>query len=336
MVKIKTNKKIAGAAAMLLLSTTMLGTSTYAWFTMNKEVQVVGMEVKAHAEEGLLINEVKTAGDSNWDEQAQGNGTPTLISLRPASSHDLVTFWHANSKKSADEAGLGDDKSNTVVITPGVGDAADTIYKDVTSIADQPIVAAGDAAGGSQAETHVYYEDASFGGGEGYQDGEGFYVKYTYYLKSSGDDDLTVTDLQAQVKAVKTSTSSDLALDNALRVGVKYGTSSMKIFAPVKNSVASPNGTATTGPSTSYSVTNDATGSAGTSVSPVVATATGEFTAYTTINTAAETIPAVGSNGSPVYVYVWFEGEDVNCMSDNITSALAAYDITVNFKDADL
>ena len=335
MKKSKTNKKLASAAAMLLLSAAMLGTSTYAWFTMNKEVQVVGMEVKAHAEEGLLINEVKTANDKNWDEQAQGDATATLISLRPASSSNLTTFWHANSKKSSDEAGLGDDKTNTVVIS-GEGENA-VLYKDVTNIAHNDIVAAADAVGGSKAETTVYYEDARFGGSTGYQDGEGYYVKYTYYLKSSKSDvALTVANLQAQVKAVKTDGSEDKALDNALRVGVKYGSSSMKIFAPVKNAVASPNGSATTGPTTSYKVTDDENGSAGTTVEPIVASASGEFTAYTQINTSDETIPAVGSNGEPVYVYVWFEGEDANCMSDNITAALAAYDITVNFKDADL
>jgi len=334
-------RKLAAATAMLTISALMLSSATYAWFTMNKEVQVIGMEVKAHAEEGLLINEVASAISTTWDEQAQGKATAELISLRPASSSNLTTFWHANSKKSSDEAGLGDDKSNTVVITAGTGGADDVLYKDVTNIKDHPVIAAADATGNTQAETHVYYDNASFGstttGDDPYDDGEGYYVKYTYYLKSSKSEGaLTVHNLQAQVKAEKTSTSSDLALDNALRVGVKYGTTGMKIFAPVKNTVASPNGTATTGPSTSYNVTDDENGSSGTAVSPIVASATGTFTAYTQINTADETIPGVSSDGQPVYVYVWFEGEDVNCMSDNITAALAAYDITVNFKDADL
>ena len=339
MMKMKVNKKIAGASAMLMLSATMLGTSTFAWFTMNKEVQIVGMEVKAHAEEGLLINEVASATSATWDEKAQGKATAELISLRPASSSDLTTFWHANSKKSADEAGQGDDKSNTVVIS-GTGANA-VLYKDVTNIKDHAVIAAADAAGNTQAETHVYFDDASFGptttGNDTYDDGEGYYVKYTYYLKSSKSGGaLTVANLQARVKAEKTTGSSDLALDNALRVGVKYGSTGMKIFAPVKNTVASPNGTTTTGPSTSYTVTSDDKGTAGDTVTPIIASATGTETAWTKINTSDETIPAVTSEGAPVYVYVWFEGEDVNCMSDNLTATLAAYDITVDIKDADL
>ena len=110
----------------------------------------------------------------------------------------------------------------------------------------------------------------------------------------------------------------------------------MKIFAPVKNTTASPNGTETTGPSTSYSVTNNAAGSAGTTVEPVVASGTGEWTTYTQINSAAVTVPAVTSAGEAFEVYVWFEGEDVNCMSDNLTAALATYKIDINIKDADL
>ena len=43
MMKMKLNKKIAGATAMLMLSATMLGTSTFAWFTMNKETETGGM-----------------------------------------------------------------------------------------------------------------------------------------------------------------------------------------------------------------------------------------------------------------------------------------------------
>ena len=45
--------KIVSAAAMLAVSASMLGTSTYAWFTMNKEVTVQNLAVQAKAE-GLI------------------------------------------------------------------------------------------------------------------------------------------------------------------------------------------------------------------------------------------------------------------------------------------
>jgi hypothetical protein len=339
MKKTNLNAKLAGASAMLLLSASMLGTSTYAWFTMNKEVSVTGMEVKAHAEEGLLINEVAAHDSDTWDEQATGNTTATLISLRPASTADFTKFWHANSTKSYDEAGIGDDQANTALISEGV------YYKEVTAgatnISDKVFVAAADAetagengkaTGNSKAETHVYYDQATFGDSArtAYDDGEGYYVKYTYYLKSSSSAALSVKNLQVAVKATKKTTDpagdSD-NLDAALRVGVAYGNVT-KIFAPV------------TGADATYSVTSNAAGSASTSVSAVIGT-TGNFTAYTTMNTATDgtanlSIPAVASDGNPLYVYVWFEGEDDACMSDNLSAALATYDIDIKIKDADL
>jgi hypothetical protein len=338
--KASANKKLLPAAGSLLISAAMLGTSTYAWFTMNKEVKVTGMEVKAHAEEGLLINEVAAAASNTWDDIATGGASQAVV-LRPSSTYDLVTWWHANSKLSADEAGI-DNLSGTVV------DSSGNKYVNVTAgetgVEDNVVVGpvGGEgtvATGNTRAETHVYYRDASFGDASGtsYDDGEGFYVKYTYYLKSSGDADLTVSNLRAMVKATKNAGSSD-DLDPCLRVGIAIPINSSSstiagynIFSPIP-------GTSGSGATNeSYGVTKNATGTSTETVSPVVASSTGTFTAYAKVNTSSSvTIPKVTSDGIPVYVYVWFEGEDTHCMSDNLTDALAAYDIDVQFYDADI
>ena len=343
----KARKKLIPAAAMLAVSAAMLTTATYAWFTMNKEVSVTGMEVKAHAEDGLLINEVKASADLNWDDAATANATtPTNVVLRPASTSDMVTFWHANSKKPHDEAGV-DDLDATVTLEGG-GKFLN-VTAGQTDIEDNKVVGpetdtgegANPAVGNSKAETHIYYKDASFGGDDtAYQDGEGFYVKYTYYLKSSGAQDLTVDNLQAQVKATKKAgdTGTSTNLEKSLRVGVAVPESNAsdaaiggyKIFAPVA------------GADSSYGVTADAAGTSSSviTVAPIAASATGSFTAYTKLNnvdsgtTTSIVIPDVKDNGLPVYVYVWFEGEDTNCMSDNLTTILSTYDIDIQFKDA--
>lgn len=49
-------KKIIPAVGMLALSATMLSTSTYAWFTMNKEVQMTGLNMTATVGEGMEIS----------------------------------------------------------------------------------------------------------------------------------------------------------------------------------------------------------------------------------------------------------------------------------------
>lgn len=334
-------RKLIPAIAMLTCSAVMLSTATYAWFTMNKEVQVTGMEVKAHAEEGLLINEVKLATSDTWDNQATANTTPTLISLRPASTQNFTKWWHANSKVSADEAGIDDNQANTVAIDDGI------YYKEVTAgtdgISDKIFVGAvggtagdnGTATGNTKAETHVYYDQASFGDSAktAYDNGEGYYIKYTYYLKSSGEGELTINNFQAKVTATKkalteaesaqSDTTQSENLNKALRVGVEYAGQKM-IFAPVS------------GADPSYQVTTDAAGTAGNVVNYTTST---DYVQINKIGDAAATpvtVPSVTTDGDPVYVYLWFEGEDTNCNSDNIKAILNTYDIDISFKDADL
>jgi len=341
--------KLVPATCMLLVSATALASSTYAWFTMNKMVSVTGMELKAHSEEGLLINEVKLATSSTWDDAAQAAATRTTFELRPTSTSDLATWWHANSKKSADEAGI-DAKTDTVELDS----TTHAIYANLSTATDKTIIGvegatSGEkATGNTQAETHVFYTDASYGTASQYDNGEGYYVRYTYYLKSSGQDDFVVSNLQAKVKATKKdSTAATNKLDPALRVGIAVPTSTTTatiagraIFSPVPGS----NDLGVT--DTSYGVTNDVTGSSSTTVTPVVASAIGTYTAYQTLNlttgtgqqatTSTITIPKVTSDGIPVYVYVWFEGEDTHCMSDNLTATLNAYDIDITFNCDDI
>lgn len=49
-------KKLIPAVAMFTASAVMLSTATYAWFTMNKEVQVTGLTMQATASDGLEIS----------------------------------------------------------------------------------------------------------------------------------------------------------------------------------------------------------------------------------------------------------------------------------------
>jgi hypothetical protein len=300
----------------------MLGTSTYAWFTMNKEVKVTGMQMKAHAEEGLLINEVALATSPTWDEEAKA-GDDTFTALRPASTYNLSNWWHANSKKVDNEAGYGSgsvDTTNTVAVDTG------KYYSDISSVSDYTLHA---AVAGSAAEAHVYYSDATFGSGTGsYEDGEGFYVKYTYYLKSSNSDDLSVAaqKLQAKVTAENQDTgaaSGSTELDKSLRVGIKVNdvATDYRVFAPL------------TGADASYNVTNNEAGSAYTATAASWYSASSD---YQYVNSGAITIPNVNKNGLKVDVYVWFEGEDTHCNSKNLTATLDRYKISIDFRDADI
>jgi len=321
--KQKTSKKIVAAFAMFALSASMLGTATYAWFTMNKSVEVKGMKLQATAEKGILINEMQGPSDGTWSETAVA-GQDDPIALRPTSTYNLNDWWHANSRKTNLEAGIGSgttvEADNTVKISEGV------YYTSLASAATDHV----DAANDTRAERTVYYVDGVGTSSGSMDQGEGFYIKYTYYIKSSGNEALTVTsgNLMASVKATKTdgtgsgTTHSSAALDRALRVGIKVaGDPKATIFAPVA------------GANASYKVTKNTGGTNAESVSPTVATITGEATTATAINTNDVSLPAVTANGIAVDVYVWFEGEDTNCKSDNLAEILDNYQIDITFTD---
>ena len=58
-------KKLIPALAMLLVAACLMGTSTYAWFSANKQVSATGMKVKAASDGGLAI--------ASWTDDGQGN-----------------------------------------------------------------------------------------------------------------------------------------------------------------------------------------------------------------------------------------------------------------------
>lgn len=298
MKKKKTNKKIASALAMLMLSAAMLGTSTYAWFTMNKTVTVKNMQVKAKADQGLLINEVATATDTHWDEEATTSQTGG-IQLHATSTANTGTWYAAYSKRSNSAASATAGSASGDLV-----DGYHVLGTDYTT-AVEPLIS---ASAGTSALTEVTYVDKN--GDNTYQDGEGYYVKYTYYLKSSADaftPSLASGGESLQIKDV-TVTGNDFTgsgsiqdLDAALRVAVVVN-SKAYIFAPVA------------GATTSYYVNAGST-----------ATTTLSGVGITDITS----IPAVTANGTPVYVYLYFEGEDAKLKTDNVTSTLD--NLTVSF-----
>lgn len=108
-------KRIIPAAAMFALSTVMLSTSTYAWFTMNKEVEMTGLSMSATAGEGMeislaCVDESKnitspsdTAKHPSDEESEKGWKSSVIVGhyysdigkLRPASSVDGKTLYDA-------------------------------------------------------------------------------------------------------------------------------------------------------------------------------------------------------------------------------------------------
>ena len=247
---------------MLLLSTAASITGTVAWFSANNAVTAQGMQLKAKAQDGLVIS---NAADGTYNETADSAKT-TCAELIPASTYNLSTW--------------------------------------LTSKSTDP----------SAANTHQEYVVATAWDGTG-DDG---YVIHDFYIRSSSSA-LTITGLDVtKVEAKVSGSAASQNLSKALRVGVKFnGSSNVYIYAPV------------TGYTATYSVQKAAGAYSSTAadrqdVSPLTGTTRSHDTSITSI-------PANSANGLHVEVFIWFEGEDAACISDNIQATMETLDVTVEF-----
>lgn len=292
-------KRIAASATMLAVSAAMLGTSTYAWFTMNKVVSVTNMQVRAKTEEGLLINEVADYSSVYWDNEATANQTASNpVLLYPASTNDGATWYHGASKSANDAAGATAANTKSVNL----------INDNYTTLSDLTSITAfhADAAAGTNAVRDAMGSSATAEAG--------YYVHYTYYLKSSSDAvnlGTTANDMNVYIKSVTATPNGGASgdLNKSLRVGILMKTSgTFYIYAPIS------------GYTSEYYVAAGAT-----KTQPIAGNAA--------TATDLGTLPSVGTNGTPVEVYLWYEGEDANCKSVNATAAtLDNIDVDIDFE----
>lgn len=97
-------KKLIPALCMLLLSVAMLGTSTFAWFSMNKTVHATGMEITAKSNQVYLLID---AGEQSA-ETIQNNKKTTVTATNPQNGTSVYPVAHETSvtnTETADTAG---------------------------------------------------------------------------------------------------------------------------------------------------------------------------------------------------------------------------------------
>ena len=93
-------KKLIPALCMLLVAAALMGTSTYAWFSMNTQVTATGMQVKATTSKNLLIKgeadtEYTPIGTQDSDTKAL---TPVSVNCPTTENLSTKTFYKANSE----------------------------------------------------------------------------------------------------------------------------------------------------------------------------------------------------------------------------------------------
>ena len=255
---------------------------------MNKEVSVTNMQVRALAEDGLLVNETAAPGDT-WDEEATAaqSASSKLSMLHPASTADGSTWYHAASTKYDDPAAATAGSGSSYLVNGA--------YETLGTLTPITAMSNDTASAGTQAAFSTMGASAT--------SDAGYYVHYTYYLKTSAQSAITLdgTNYYVSIKSVSATPttaagSGSADLDKSLRVGIlmkKGGT--FYIYNPL-------------GGTSSYYVAAD--DDATTTIAGNVST-----------KTDLASLPAVSSNGTPVEVYLWYEGEDANCKSSNATAA---------------
>ena len=273
---------------------------------MNTTVTASNMQVKAVAEQGILINEESAADSQYWDNQAN-TVTPTAIVLHATSTANTSNWYVAHSKVQDDAAAATSGVASTNLTSDGYkilgGSGEGHIATSTSNVAANP--------GSSAAQTITYVDT----GESGYSNGEGYYVMYTYYVKSSADAISLTTTAAGQSFNIKSVTATPTAsadpstsLDKSLRVAVVVGGKAY-IYAPLYAADSLP----------AYYVA--AGSSATTPISHTVSQPT-----------ALSNIPATTAAGTPVYVYLYFEGEDTNLKTSNVTTALDNITVEVQFE----
>ena len=83
-------RKLLPALSMLLISALLMGSSTFAWFSMNTTVTATGMQVEATAPKSLSIS---NAADGTFTNSVS-SATSTKSTLIPVSTADLTNWFY--------------------------------------------------------------------------------------------------------------------------------------------------------------------------------------------------------------------------------------------------
>jgi hypothetical protein len=338
-------KRIAASATMLAVSAAMLGTSTYAWFTMNKTVTVSGMEMKTTVGSNLLISDNNYEADYSTAALAQGR----KALLEPVSSATGAdgSFWYT-----VDALGNGDARTDAYTAyheTAEVEGNELTTGKELTSGAIDLIK--GSTKAGEHPSTNgagkAYFDDefngtytistAAANQATAYYNAYG-YVDYVFYLKGTADATnrnirMTKCNLLYDDKAITNPAfgEGDAVVgdnvDKAWRAAVFCSSITGGTGEVAASNATSGNLKAIL---TMPGAANHTSGKAVDSASSVNGTVTYNTWSDTT-NSAIATLADKATGYYKVTVRVWLEGEDTTCTSKTYANLSEAWKLDCAF-----
>lgn len=219
--KSKNTRKLLGAVGMLSVSAAMLVSSTFAWFSMNKTVTAKTMQLKATAEQGLVISDFsKSSYKTEWDVAMT---TADAAVLAPTSAAAVASpAWVRNSSDDFDNAKA--DQS--------------TGFEDLTLTWGTEATSTGSIGSVTGADNVT----------------KNYVLKRTFYIKATGDtawnENLVIDEITASVSSENTDSAE---LNKSLRVlavvtdGADTTKTNAFVYAPINGATTTYNwkGTAT-------------------------------------------------------------------------------------------
>jgi hypothetical protein len=335
-------KQLAAAIAMTLVATVALGSSTYAWFAMNKQVSASGMNMKTMVGANLLIS----------DNNIEADYTTVLTQARAAllepvssvSGADSSFFYTTNAKGNGDAV---EDKytaySETTALTTG---AIDLIANPNAAAAGTHPTTAGAGKENADAAFNTAYGNTTnyaVDADTAYDNAYG-YVDYVFYLKATGD----ATDQYVKM------TKCNMLYQGAAITNPAFGTGDPVVGTNVdkawRAAVFASEITGDTGVVAASNATSgnlkailtlsgaanqsDASGS-NYAVSGANAAPTAMSLGYNTWSDSTNSSIAEVANGVTKYfkvtVRVWLEGEDTTCTSKTYAQLTNAWSLDCEF-----
>lgn len=298
-------KKLIPAVSMLTVSAMMLSTATYAWFTMNKKVEVTGMQMKTTVDSNLLI-----ADDTLGSNAKKADNLFTTAKLEQENEKILEPVSTATGKE-----------FYYTVNALANGDAAKEEY---TLYGSEAALTGADATAYLDAFNKAYGLTKSEADGIiANEEGAVPYVDYVFQLKADN------TTSNAQYINL---TKLDLAYDNA---NTEQDTAVAYRAAVFVNDITT--GTVPTDGGTLLGLYKPSGATNFTDSTKTVsgAAAVAGTPTYITTATSWATVPQNSTKYYKVVVRFYIEGEDTTCYSANFMNLVGewALDLSLELQD---
>ncbi|MBR1897450.1 MAG: hypothetical protein IJ825_01080 [Oscillospiraceae bacterium] len=354
-------RKLIPAIGMLTVSAMMLSSSTYAWFTMNKEVEVYGMELKTKVGANLLICSDNV--EANYSAATLHEGRMGL--LEPVSSINGTTgsfFYTTN----ATARGNKDAGATVTAYNENIGVANAVAGKNKYDKAFNGAYAIHTTESDFTTDEIKMVKQTGTSGEAGYvagQDGAAYgYIDYVFYVKATSDAAnqklmMTECNMLYNGAAITSPAIGDgdavagVNIDRAWRVGVfaepldasteggkgNSGANAAIAQKDPASAATKQKGILGLADSTYFTPKNAQNSTTANDVQPVVNFMNGNGTAdaegYAATGVVLDTIANSGTTAYyKVLVRVWLEGEDNTCNSETYAKLTNNWSINCKFE----